>query len=54
VDSVNIPVSTKTFDFDESDDYTEEDRWKEEEEILTLTPNLEKYTYYITHRSPQV
>jgi len=37
VDSVNIPVSTRTFDFEESDDYTEEDRWKEEEEILTLT-----------------
>ncbi|MCX6246556.1 MAG: helicase-related protein [Bacteroidetes bacterium] len=37
VDSINIPVSNKTFDFEESDDYTEEDRWKEEEEILTLT-----------------
>jgi superfamily II DNA or RNA helicase len=37
VDSLNVPVSNKTFDFEESDDYTEEDRWKEEEEMITLT-----------------
>lgn len=37
LDFFNIASTVRNFDFEESDDLSEEDRWKEEEEILTLS-----------------
>ncbi|MBI4648359.1 MAG: DUF3883 domain-containing protein, partial [Bacteroidia bacterium] len=37
VDSANVPVTNKIFDFDEIEDLSEDQRWEEEDEILSLS-----------------